>query len=69
MAECGHAAILIVTRPVEGTATNVARQRIQLRCSLAAGHPGAHRDSQHDEQWEGEAGTRATLLRHEDENG
>jgi len=48
---CDARAVLIVTRQIEGTSTNVARQRIQLFCSLPPDHSGAHRDEQHAQEW------------------
>jgi hypothetical protein len=64
---CESEANLVITRSVEGTSTNVVRQKVKLRCQLPPGHAGAHRDAEHDETWEGRAGERPTLLRHEDE--
>jgi hypothetical protein len=65
--ECGHRAVLVITSKVEGTSTTVARRRVELTCRLAAGHAGAHHDPEHDEDWDGLAGHRTTLLRDEDE--
>ena len=64
---CGARANLIVTLTPDGTATNVARQRLSLRCALPLGHPGAHVDPEHAEQWEAPAGAQPTLLRHEED--
>lgn len=64
MTFCGHHAVLLVTQDVVDTSTSVARERIELRCDLPAGHPGAHRDAARGETWEGEPGKRTTLLRH-----
>ncbi len=63
--DCGQRAVLVVTREVEGTATNVARQRVELVCDQAAGHFGKHRDAKNGEEWEAEPGKTPTLLRHE----
>jgi hypothetical protein len=30
MVDCGHRAVLVITRSVEGTTTNVARERVDL---------------------------------------
>jgi hypothetical protein len=59
---------MITTSP-DGTATNVVRRRIELRCELDAGHTGRHRDDKNGEEWDGAAsGSRPpTLLRQEDE--
>lgn len=62
---CGAKAILIITRTVAGTSTNVAQRRAELVCDSPAGHSGAHRDSRHTETWEGELAKVATVLRHE----
>ena len=61
---------MITTTP-EGTATNVVRRRVELRCELDEGHSGRHHDKQHGEEWETAAsGSRPpTLLRQEDEEG
>jgi len=67
MAECGQKAVLIVTRTLEGTATNIVRERHELRCELAEGHSGPHRDEQRNAEWSATPGQFRTLLRHEDE--
>jgi hypothetical protein len=64
---CGSCATLLVTLTPDGTATNVARQRLSLRCSLPAGHVGPHVDATHAEQWEAPVGATPTLLRHEED--
>jgi hypothetical protein len=69
MAECGHRAVLVITRSVEGTTTSVARERVELVCGLPSGHEGEHRDRDRMESWEGEAGRITTLLRDESEAG
>lgn len=64
--KCGQRAILVVTREVAGTSTNVASRRIELSCTEERGHAGVHRDTGADVTWEGEEGDRlATVLRHE----
>ena len=67
MAECLHQALLIVTTAVPDTSTNIARQRIELTCRLAAGHPGAHRDASQGVEWQGVHGRTTTVLRHEED--
>lgn len=67
MVSCGEKAVLVVTTSAEGTATNVARQRFELSCSLAQGHTGAHRDAEHGEEWEAAPGQLKMLLRDENE--
>ena len=66
---CDCRAVLIVTRQIEGTATNVARQRFELRCALEAGHDGPHRDSVHEQEWVVVQGRPSLLLRDEEESG
>ena len=62
---CGHRAVLIVTRDVEGTSTNVARERKDLECCLEEGHEGPHEDSQHQVKWEDKGKTMTHILIHE----
>lgn len=64
---CGARATLIVTMATIGTATNVARQRLSLRCAMPLGHKGPHLDPDHAEQWEAPSGATPTLLRHEED--
>ena len=66
-AECGQKATLLVTHSPSGTATNVARRRILLTCTLPVSHSGPHRDREHEELWEARPGENPTLVRHEDE--
>jgi hypothetical protein len=68
MAACGHKAVLIVTRQVPDTGTNVARRRINLTCMLPFGHDGRHRDAEQGEQWDAGSGPIATLFRHEEDD-
>jgi len=56
-----------MTRSVEGTTTNVARERVELMCRLPSGHEGKHHDTVRKESWEGETGRITTLLRDESE--
>ncbi|MFZ5891683.1 MAG: hypothetical protein ACOY0T_11570 [Myxococcota bacterium] len=67
MAACGEKAVLVVTTSAEGTATNVARHRYELTCSLEQGHGGAHRDTVRNEEWEAPPGHLKMLLRDENE--
>jgi hypothetical protein len=48
---CDARAVLLVTRQIEGTSTNVARQRIELYCSLPPEHAGPHRDETQKQEW------------------
>jgi len=64
---CDTRAVLLVTRQVEGTSTHVARQRIELWCSLEAGHTGPHRDTEHEQEWEVVSGRQSMVLRDEED--
>jgi hypothetical protein len=63
--ECPYRATLIVTIPVSGTASNMAKRRVDLHCRLAKGHRGMHEDPAHGEKWEDDGHIRTTVLRHE----
>jgi hypothetical protein len=63
---CKHRAILIVTRAVEGTSTNVAQERVELSCSEAEGHDGLHYDERRGERWEDRGPELTHVLRHQD---
>jgi hypothetical protein len=65
---CDARAVLIVTRQMEGTATNVARQRFELHCGLEQGHAGPHRDAAHEQGWEVVKGRPTLLLRDEEDS-
>lgn len=64
MSECGKLAVLVITRTVEGTATSLARARVDLCCGLEKGHDGPHHDLSNDERWQGDS---QTVFRQEDE--
>jgi len=64
---CDTRAVLLVTRQMEGTSTNVARQRIELYCSLAPGHAGPHRDEKHAQEWLVVKGRASMVVRDEDD--
>ena len=64
---CDARAVLLVTRQMEGTATNVARQRIELHCSLPEGHAGPHQDASQHQEWQVVQGRPTLLLRDESE--
>ncbi len=66
METCGHKAVLVITREVEGTATSIARSRTELVCDKPKDHEGNHEDSRNGETWQGRPQDRPTLLRHED---
>ena len=65
---CDVRAVLIVTRQMEGTATNVARQRVELHCGLETGHSGPHRDAPNDQEWDIVQGRPTLLLRDEEDS-
>ena len=65
---CDARAVLLVTRQIEGTSTNVARQRIELHCSLSADHEGPHRDEGHAQEWEVVKGRTSMVVRDENED-
>ena len=62
--QCTHRAVLIITRDVEGTSTNVARERKNLSCGLEKDHSGDHRDFQYEESWDDEGKTLTHILVH-----
>lgn len=64
--QCTHRAVLIITRDVEGTSTNVARERKNLSCGLQKGHSGPHHDRQFQESWEDEGKPLTHILVHEE---
>ena len=64
---CDARAVLLVTRQMEGTATNVAKQRIELHCSLPPEHTGPHRDATHAQEWVFVQGRPSLVLRDESE--
>lgn len=63
--ECKARAVLIVTRSVDGTTTNVASRRVEMHCGKEQGHDGPHFDLTERQGWEGEPGKVATVLKHE----
>jgi len=65
---CDARAVLLVTRQIEGTSTHVARQRIELHCSLSPDHAGAHRDEAHAQEWVVVKGRASMVVMDEDED-
>ncbi|MBI4702878.1 MAG: hypothetical protein HY744_17310 [Deltaproteobacteria bacterium] len=63
---CSHRAVLIVTCSVQGTSSNLAKRRVDLRCGKPAGHDGPHSDAEHGESWEDRGCELTHVLRHED---
>ncbi len=68
MMACDARAVLLVTRQMEGTSTNVARQRIELYCSLSPGHAGPHRDETQKQEWVVVKDRASLVVRDEDED-
>ena len=64
---CDARAVLLLTRQMEGTATNVARQRIELHCSLPEQHAGPHRDESQTQEWVVVQGRPSLVLRDDSE--
>jgi hypothetical protein len=64
---CKHRAVLLVTKTFEGTASNVAKERVELSCDEPAGHSGPHHNHGHDERWEDKGPEVTHILRHEGE--
>lgn len=64
---CKHRAVLIITRQLDGTASSVAKSRVELSCQLPEGHEGEHRDDEHAETWVDDGRPVTHLLRHEEE--
>lgn len=64
---CPHRANLYITREVQSTSTEIARERTELKCSLEAGHEGEHEDRERGERWADKGHELTTLIRHETE--
>lgn len=64
--KCTHRAVLIVTQSVDGTATNVAKRRVELECAREQGHAGDHDDRAKGERWQDDGNTLTTLFRHDE---
>jgi hypothetical protein len=62
---CPHRAVLTITRKVISTATEIARERIELSCGKPAGHDGPHHDAERDEHWEDRGPPMTHLFRQE----
>ena len=63
---CKHRALIIITRDVTGTASNLAQARIELTCKEAEGHSGPHRDAKRNETWQDRGNERTHIMRAED---
>jgi len=59
--------VLIITREVASTSTEIAKQRIELSCTKDGDHEGPHHDGRLDENWDDRGGELTHVLRHEGE--
>jgi len=64
---CEHRAIVIVTRDVKGTSSNLASSRTEIACTKPAGHEGLHEDSASGNSWKDRGDTLTHILKSEDE--
>ncbi len=64
---CEHRAVLIITRDVKGTSSNLAAGRTELTCNKAQGHDGLHEDADAGESWKDRGDVVTHILRQEDE--
>lgn len=60
---CSHRAIVITTREVHSTSTEIARERIEIHCARSAGHEGPHESEGFS--WEDRGSELTHVLRHE----
>ncbi len=63
---CPHKAILVVTRAVKGTASNVAKKRVSLHCGRPLGHEGEHHDKRYHKHWHDRDQTLTHVFEHEE---
>lgn len=63
---CKHRAIVIVTRDVKGTSSNLASSRTELSCTLEDGHEGQHEDEK-GTKWKDRGDVMTHILRGEGE--
>jgi hypothetical protein len=59
--------VLIITREISSTSTEVARERIELSCAKPANHDGPHHDDERDESWTDRGEQHTHVIRHESE--
>jgi hypothetical protein len=62
---CKHRAVIIFTKEIRGTSSNLAAKRLELQCKKPEGHEGPHHDPDHGEDWEDRGGEYTHLLRTE----
>lgn len=61
---CKHRAVIIFTREVRGTSSNVASGgRVQLTCGKDANHEGPHQDVERGEEWDDRGDKLTHILR------
>jgi hypothetical protein len=65
---CQHRAVLIITRDVKGTSSNLAAGRTELTCSKPEGHDGFHEDEALGEKWKDRGDVVTHILRAEGED-
>ncbi len=64
---CSHRAVIIITRDVRGTSSNLAASRTELACGKPDGHDGLHEDTAKGESWKDRGDTMTHILRQEGE--
>ena len=62
---CEHRAVLIITRDVKGTSSNLAAGRTELQCNKPEGHEGLHEDEKAGESWKDRGDVVTHILRQE----
>jgi hypothetical protein len=64
---CKHRALIIYTRAVKGTSSNLASSRVELKCASVEGHEGPHHDPSRGEDWEDRGDQLTHILREAEE--
>lgn len=62
---CQHRAVVIITRDVKGTASNLAAGRTEVQCGKPEGHDGLHEDAAAGETWKDRGDLLTHILRQE----
>jgi hypothetical protein len=65
---CKHQAVVIITRDVKGTSSNLAASRTELKCGKPEGHDGLHEDTAAGETWKDRGDLTTHILRAEGED-
>jgi hypothetical protein len=60
---CRHRAVIIFTKEVKGTSSNLASGRVELNCGGDEGHEGQHHDTERDEKWDDRGDSLTHILR------